>query len=87
MSHETAVLEEHHPGRYSYILLSGKLCSYLLAVDKVAQGYLDTMIPRMNAAAGVSEELKTSEQMVWVGQMNAIHAQVEEMIRTDLIYC
>lgn len=87
MSHKTAVLEEHHPGRYSYILLSGKLYSYLLAVDKVAPGYLDTMIPRMNAAAGVSEELKTSEQMIWVGQMNAIHAQVEEMIRTDLIYC
>ena len=45
------------------------------------------MIPRMDAATGVSKELKTSEQMVWVGQMNAIHAQVEEMIRTDLIYC
>ena len=55
--------KEHHLGRYSYMLLSGKLYSYLLAVDETAQGYLDTMIPRMAAAAGVTEELKASDQM------------------------
>ncbi len=43
------------------------------------------MIPRM--AAAVTEELKVSDQMVWVGRMNTIHAQVKEMIRKDLIYC
>ena len=80
-------LEERHPGRYSYMLLHGKLVSHLLEIDIAAQHYLDTMIPRMAAAAGVTEELKASDQMAWVGRMNAIHAQVEEMIRTDLIYC
>ena len=54
-------LEDHHPGRYSYMLLSGKLYSHLLAVDEVAQGYLDTVLPRIAAAAAVTEELKTSE--------------------------
>ena len=80
-------LEECHPGRYSYMLLHGKLVPHLLEIDMAAQHYLDTMIPRMAAAAGVTEELKASDQMAWVGRMNAIHAQVEEMIRTDLIYC
>lgn len=80
-------LEECHPGRYSYMLLHGKLVPHLLEIDMTAQHYLDTMIPRMAAAAGVTEELKASNQMVWVGRMNAIHAQVDEMIRTDLIYC
>jgi hypothetical protein len=80
-------LKEYHPGRYSYVLLSGKLYSHLLAVDEAAQSYLDTTIPRMAAAATVTEELKASDQMAWVGRMNAIHAQVEELIGTDLIYC
>lgn len=43
------------------------------------------MVPRM--AAGVTEELKARDQMEWLGRMNAIRTQVEEMIRVDLIYC
>lgn len=80
-------LKEHHPGRYSYMLLYGTLYPHLLEIDKAAQRYLDTMIPRMAAAAGVTEELKARDQMTWVGKMNAIRAQVEEIIRVDLIYC
>ena len=80
-------LEERHPGRYSYMLLHGKLVPHLLEIDMAAQHYLDTMIPRMAADAGVTEKLKASDQMAWVGRMNAIHAQVEEIIRKDLIYC
>lgn len=80
-------LKEHHPGRYSYMLLYGTLYPHLLEIDKAAQRYLDTMIPRMAAAADVTEELKARDQMTWVGKMNAIRAQVEEIIRVDLIYC
>jgi len=80
-------LKEHHPGRYSYMLLYGKLYPYLLETDEAAQSYLDTMLPRMTAAAGITEELKVRDQMAWVGRMNMIRAQVEEMIRADLIYC
>ena len=80
-------LKEHHPGRYSYMLLHGTLYPHLLQVDEAAQGYLDTMIPRMADDAGVTEELKACDQMVWIGRMNTIRTQVEEVIRADLIYC
>ena len=80
-------LKEHHSGRYSYMLLYGTLYPHLLEIDEAAQRYLDTMIPRMATAADVTEELKAYDQMEWVGLMNAIHAQVEEIIRKDLIYC
>ena len=80
-------LEEHHPGRYSYMLLYGTLYPHLLGVDEAAQGYLGTMLPCMATAAGVTEELKAHNQMVWVGRMNAIRSQVEEMIWADLICC
>lgn len=79
-------LQEHHPGRYSYLLLSGKLYPHLLEIDEATQVYFDTLFPRMASAAGVTEELKARDQMAWVGRMNMICAQVEEMIRADLIY-
>lgn len=80
-------LKEHHPGRYSYMLLYGKLYPHLLEVDEAAQSYLGTILPRMAAAAGATEELKSRDQMEWLSRMNAIRVQVEEMIRVDLIYC
>ena len=80
-------LKEYHPGRYSYMFLSGKLYPHLLEIDEAAQSYLDTIIPRMAAAFGVTEELKAHDQMAWVGRMNAIRIQVEEMIQADLLYC
>lgn len=80
-------LKENHPGRYSYMLLHGTLYPHLLETDEAAQGYLDTLIPRMAAASGVTEELKAHDQMAWVGQMNIIRSQVEEMIRSGLVYC
>lgn len=80
-------LKEHHPGRYSYMLLHGTLYLHFLEIDEAAQGYLDTMIPHMADVAGVTEELKAHDQMAWMGRMNTIRAQVEEMIRADLIYC
>ena len=80
-------LKEHHPGRYSYMLLHGMLYPHLLEIDMAAQSYLDTMIPRMAAAAGVTEKLKARDQMAWVSRMNAIRTQVNEMIKADLIYC
>ena len=80
-------LKEYHPGRYSYLISSGKLFPHLLEIDETAQNYLDTVIPRMAIVAGVTEELKARDQMAWVGRMNAIRTQVDEMIKADLIYC
>jgi len=79
-------LQKHHPGRYSYMLLYGKLYPHLLETNEAAQSYLDTILPRV-AAAGITEELKVRDQIAWVGKMNMIRTQVEEMIRADLIYC
>ena len=79
-------LEERHPGRYSYMLLHGKLVPHLLEIDMAAQHYLDTMIPRMAAAAGVTEELKARDQMAWVGLVNNCRARADEIILADLVY-
>ena len=39
----------------------------------------------MMEAAGVNEELKARDHMRWVGLMNTLKAQAEEMIFQELI--
>ena len=40
----------------------------------------------MAKAEGVTEELKRKDQMAWVGRMNNIRNQAEEIVRNELIY-
>ena len=52
---------------------------HLLEIDRVARERMDAMLPRMMEAAGVTEELKAHDPIRWVGLMNTLKAQVEEM--------
>ena len=47
---------------------------------------MDAMLPRMMETADVTEEVKARDPMRWVGLMNTLKAQVEEVILTELIY-
>ena len=79
-------LKEHRPVLYSSLILSEKLYPHLLEIDRVARERVDAMLPRMMEAAGVTEELKARDPMSWVGLMNTLKAQVEEIIQDELIY-
>ena len=66
--------------------MSEKLYPHLLEIDRAARERMDAMLPRMMEAAGVTEELKARDPMRWVGLMNTLKAQVEEMICQEFIY-
>ncbi len=80
-------LQEHRPGYYNRLILTGKLYSHLLETEDAAQAMLDSMMPGMAKVAGATEELKARDPMRWVGLMNCCKAQVEEIIYSELIYC
>ena len=40
----------------------------------------------MNATEGVTEKLKTTDQMAWVQAMNSIRNRADEVIYNELIY-
>ena len=79
-------LKEHRPGLYSSLILSEKLYPHLLEIDRAARERMDAMLPRMMEAAGVTEELKSRDPMRWVGLMNTLKAQAEEVLFQELIY-
>ena len=47
---------------------------------------MDTMLPRMLEAAGITEELKARDPMRWTRLMNTLKAQVEKTIFQELIF-
>ena len=79
-------LKEHRPAFYSSLILSEKLYPHLLEIDRAARERMDAMLPRMMEAAGVTEELKARDPMAWVGLMNTLKAQIDELILCELVY-
>ena len=78
-------LKQEHPARYSSLILTGKLWTYLADLNEQAEERLDLIIEQMKAAEGVTEELKAQNQLEWVGRMNNIRNRAEEIINSELI--
>ena len=78
-------LKEHRSNLYTHLLFSGKLFADLNETDAKSERLLETMIPEIANQEGITEKLKSSDPMKWVGMMNAIKAQVEETIWNELI--
>lgn len=79
-------LEEHHHSTYTSLLLTGKLWKHLAEIDSACHERMDFLIPAMAKQEGVTEALKTADQMEWVGRMNNICNRAEEIILHDLVY-
>lgn len=79
-------LEENRPGLYTRLMLSGKLMEHLQEIEQTAQNRLESLMNELTKQAGVTEALKARDQMTWVQSMNALQAQAEEMILSELIY-
>ena len=56
---------------FTAMLLSGKLNAHLEEVDRQAEETLFQLVDQMACAEGVTEQLKATDQMAWVGAMSA----------------
>ena len=79
-------LREHKPGLFSHLILSGKLYQHLVETQETAQTRIDRIVAKMAKDAGIDEDLKSKDQMAWVGAMNAIRQQAEEIVMEELTY-
>ena len=79
-------LKEHRRGIYQGMVLSGGLKAHCLMVQEQAEQRMDVLTAQMAEAAGVTEELKETDQMKWVGMMNNIRHSAEENVLTELVY-
>ena len=81
-----AFLQKHQRGMYLKLLLASKLTAYLNEIDNAAREQVELLIRQMAAKQGVTESLKATNQMAWVGAMNQIKHSAEEIVLNELIY-
>ena len=79
-------LKEHRKPVYTEMVLSGKLNEHLAEVDQTCYERMDGLVKQMAEREGVTEALKASDQMVWVGHMNNIRSRAEEIVLSEVVY-
>ena len=79
-------LKEHKDPISTGMLLSGKLNSHLEEIDRKADEMMERLTTQMAQSEGVTESLKATDQMKWVGMMNNIRQRAEETVMAELIY-
>ena len=78
-------LREHHRVRYANLLTNGKMNAYLADIDRQAEELFLRLVKQVADAEGITETLKASDQMEWVGRMNSIRDRVTEIVNNELI--
>ena len=79
-------LKSNHRVLYYNLLTSGKLCNYLVDVDKRAQILFNRTVKSLAEQEQVTEKLKAENMMLWVQKMNNIRSRATEIVNEQVIY-
>lgn len=79
-------LKKNKPTVINTLRMKGTLEQYLTDIDRNAREMFDRMTKEFAEFEGITEQLKTDDQMAWVGRMNNIRARVTHAVNCELIY-
>lgn len=79
-------LKNHQNGIYTGMLLTGKLEAHLREIDRQAEEMHSRLVEEMSEDEGITEDLKATDQIAWVQQMNNICNRAAEIVREELIF-
>ena len=79
-------LREHQPILYSTLFLTGKLYRHLAEIDQTCCEQVALLVQQMSKHEGVTEALKASNQLEWVGRMNNIRSRAEKIVLAEVVY-
>lgn len=79
-------LKEYSRSVYLNLLTSGRLNDYLAGIEEQAQKRFERIVEQMAESEGITEQLKATDQVAWVGEMNNIWSRAREVVNAELIY-
>ena len=79
-------LKQNHKVRYYNLLTSGKLNSYLVDIEQQAEEMFFRLVKDLAEKENITEELKTTDMMLWVQKMNNIRNRAAEIVNGEVIY-
>ena len=79
-------LKEHKKAEYTIMFMENTLIDHLEEIQETATKRVDEIINKLKAQSNLTEDMKNTDMLYWVGTMNAIKQQAEEIILNELIY-
>ena len=79
-------LKHHRKVLYYNLLTSGKLNSHLADTEEQAQELFARLSTDLVQKEGITEQLKSTDQMNWVQKMNNIRERVIESVYSNVVY-
>ena len=79
-------LKNNKRGLYTELLVKDKLNEYLHDIDITANSRINDLILLLAEKENIDENLKQSDQFLWIGKMNNIKNIAEEIVLNELIY-
>lgn len=79
-------LKEHKKVEYTIMLMNGTLNAHLKEIQETADNRIEQLISELKSKSNLTEDMKNIDMFYWVGTMNEIKNQAEEVIYKELIY-
>ncbi len=79
-------IKKYKLGLYFDLLVNDNLNKYLHKIDTTVMEKVQKLIKELAEKENITEELKSSNQMLWIGKMNSIKSIAEETILKEYIY-
>ena len=79
-------LKKHRRGTYTTLLTSCTLNQHLYETEQEAKRQIDLALSRLVKERGITEELKASNPLLWIQEMNNAKQSTEEIVLNEIIY-
>lgn len=79
-------LKEYQKTEYTIMLMEGTLTKHLKEIQETATKRVNQVIEKLKKKSDLTEEMKNTDPLYWVGTMNAIKGQAEEIVYNEIIY-
>ncbi len=79
-------LKEYKKADYTIMLMNGTLNTHVKEIQETADNRAQQIISELKVKSDLTEDMKNTDMFYWVGTMNSIKAQAEEIVFSELIY-
>ena len=79
-------LKEYKKAEYTILFIENKLMEHLEEIQETATKRVNQIIEDLKAKSNLTEDMKNTDMLYWVGTMNVIKQQAEEIVINELIY-
>ena len=68
------------------MLMEGTLNAHLKEIQETVETRLEQIIDQLKEKSNLTEDMKSTDQLCWIGTMNTIKEQAEEIVFNEIIY-